>query len=167
MIAGMGVTENDTSSVEVRMVRLPVVSNEECARLQPKDFQKYVTFTTFCAGWGNGTALCNGDSGGGLVFLSKDLKAWKVQGVVSLSPRKQSTFLCDPFKFTVLTKVGLYVKWIRFVLNGIHEAHAPVDEYEPILWFPARGIYDSFPSNFTLNNLRTLFLSFKETFRRK
>lgn len=135
IIAGMGINENDTNSDEVRMTRLPIVSNEECVKQQPKDFQKFVTFTTFCAGWGNGTSLCNGDSGGGLIFLSKDLKTWKVQGVVSLSPRRQSTFFCDPFKFTVFTKVGLYVKWIKFVLNSIHDAHTQALQldYEPIL----------------------------------
>lgn len=135
MIAGMGITENDTNSEVVRMAKLPVVSNEDCARLEPKDFQKFVTFTTFCAGWGNGTmSPCNGDSGGGFLFLSRDLKSWKVQGVVSLSPRKQSTFFCDPFKYTVFTKVGLYVKWIKFVLNSIHDAYTqPHGDYEPIL----------------------------------
>lgn len=135
IIAGMGITENETNSEEVRMTRLPIVSNEDCIKQQPKDFQKFVTFTTFCAGWGNGTSLCNGDSGGGLIFLSKDLQTWKVQGVVSLSPRRQSTFFCDPFKFTVFTKVGLYVKWIKFVLDSIHSAHSKTlrVDYEPIL----------------------------------
>ena len=53
-------------------------------------------------------------------------------------------------KYTVFTKVGLYVKWIKFVLNSIHDAYAqPRVDYEPILWtkiafrFPA-GILDSF-----------------------
>lgn len=73
-----------------------------------------------------------GDSGGGLMFLSKDLQAWKIQGIVSLSPRRQSTFFCDPSKYTVFTKVGLYVKWIRFVLEGIHNTHTHID-YDPIL----------------------------------
>lgn len=134
-IVGMGITENETNSEVIRMAQLPIVSNEDCIRLQPQDFQKFVTFTTFCAGWGNGTSLCNGDSGGGLMFLSKDLATWKVQGIVSLSPRKQSTFFCDPFKYTVFTKVGLYVKWIRFVLNSIHNAHTQTNgiDYEPIL----------------------------------
>lgn len=131
IIVGMGITENETNSDVIRMAELPVVSDEECIRKQPKDFQKFVTFTTFCAGWGNGTSVCNGDSGGGLMFLSRDLERWKVQGVVSLSPRRQSTFFCDPFKFTVFTKVGLYVKWIRFVLDTIHSARTL--SLEPIL----------------------------------
>lgn len=133
LIVGMGITENETNSDAIRMARLPIVSNEDCVKAQPKDFQKFVTFTTFCAGWGNGTAVCNGDSGGGLMFLSADLQRWTVQGVVSLSPRRQSTFFCDPFKFTVFTKVGLYVNWIRFELDTIHDAHTAGSEYEPIL----------------------------------
>lgn len=137
-IVGLGISENDTNSDSLRMAQLPVVANEECVKLQPRDFQKYVTFTTFCAGWGNGTSVCNGDSGGGLMFLSRNRESWKVQGVVSLSPRRQSTFFCDPFKYTVFTKVGLYAKWIRFVLDGIHAAHAPSRvEYEPILRTPS------------------------------
>lgn len=132
IITGMGITENDTNSDLLRLAKLPVVANEECVRQEPKDFQKFVTFTTFCAGWGNGSmSPCNGDSGGGFLFLSRDLKTWKVQGVVSLSPRKKSTFFCDPFKYTVFTKVGLYVKWIKFVLDSIHDSHP--GDYEPIL----------------------------------
>ena len=135
IIVGMGITENETNSDVIRMTRLPIISNEDCIKQQPKDFQKFITFTTFCAGWGNGTSLCNGDSGGGLMFLSKDLRTWKVQGIVSLSPRRQSTFYCDPFKFTVFTKVGLYVKWIKFVLDSIHNDHTQSlsIQYEPIL----------------------------------
>lgn len=133
-IVGLGISENDTNSDALRMANLPVLANENCIKSQPKDFRKYVTFTTFCAGWGNGTSVCNGDSGGGLMFLSRNLKTWKVQGIVSLSPRRQSTFFCDPFKFTVFTKVGLYVKWIRFVLEGVHSTYATkVVDYEPIL----------------------------------
>lgn len=135
-IVGMGITENETNSESIRMTKLPVVSHEECIKLQPKDFQKYVTFTTFCAGWGNGTAVCNGDSGGGLMFPTNDQQTWKIQGIVSLSPRRQSTFYCDPTKLTVFTKVGFYVRWIRFVLNNIAiNAHNGTTQtnYEPIL----------------------------------
>lgn len=61
IIVGMGITENETNSDVIQMTQLPVVSNEDCIKRQPKDFQKYVTFTTFCAGWGNGTSVCNGN----------------------------------------------------------------------------------------------------------
>lgn len=134
LVMGMGVTENDTFSDTIRVIKLPVLSNEECIRRQPQDFQKYVTFTTFCGGFGNGSGVCNGDSGSGYNFPIKDDR-WALQGLVSLSPRKESSFFCDPNKYTVFTKVGLYVKWIKHVLEDVHATHK--DEikkvYEPIL----------------------------------
>lgn len=61
LIVGMGVTENETNSEVIRMAQLPIVSNEDCIKNQSRDFRKYITFTTFCAGWGNGTSVCNGN----------------------------------------------------------------------------------------------------------
>lgn len=54
IVVGMGVTENDTFSDTIRMARLQVISTENCISKQPKDFRKYITFTTFCAGLENG-----------------------------------------------------------------------------------------------------------------
>jgi hypothetical protein len=54
ILVGMGVTENETFSEEIRVAQLSVVSTEECIRKQPRDFQKFITFTTFCAGLENG-----------------------------------------------------------------------------------------------------------------
>lgn len=79
MVMGMGVTENDQFSNELRMTALPVVANKRCVQQQQLDFRKYVTFTTFCAGWENGTGVCNGDSGGGLVFPMKNSDRWCLQ----------------------------------------------------------------------------------------
>ena len=63
-----------------------------------------------------------GDSGGGFIQLSKDLKRWNLQGIVSLSPRKVSTFYCDSSKFTIFTKIEIYTKWIRTILDKIEAA---------------------------------------------
>lgn len=77
-----------------------------------------------------------GDSGGAFQVLSRDSKTWKIQGIVSLSPRKHSTFYCDPFKFTIFTRIDVYLKWIRDTLNDI-EAKRQEEEislnYEPVL----------------------------------
>lgn len=51
---GWGLTENDTFSTELRAVRLPVMSDEKCIQQQQRDFKKYVTYTSFCAGYTNG-----------------------------------------------------------------------------------------------------------------
>lgn len=122
--AGMGITENDVTSDILRLTHVPVVDDEHCIKSQSEDFRKYIRYSTFCGGWANGTAVCNGDSGGGLLFQSNaDTNKWVVQGIVSLSPRRQSTFFCDPYKLTVFTKVSLYVNWIRVILDQIHAAH--------------------------------------------
>ncbi|RZB39248.1 Trypsin, Ldl recept a, and/or Sushi domain containing protein, partial [Asbolus verrucosus] len=122
LIAGMGVTENDTSSEQLRATYLPVVDDTECIKQQKKDFKKYITFTSFCAGWRNGTGVCNGDSGGGLVFpVEKNPNKLTLQGIVSISPRRPGTSFCDPNYYTVFTKVGIYVEWIYKVLQEIHD----------------------------------------------
>jgi secreted trypsin-like serine protease len=137
IVLGMGVTENETFSEMVRMANLRIISSENCVKSQPKDFQKYITVATFCAGLDNGksvfmmqyfytlsihiltgTSACNGDSGNGIVVLSEDMKTWKIQGIVSLSPRKQSSFYCDSTKYTVFTKILTYGKWIKSVIEN-------------------------------------------------
>lgn len=60
-----------------------------------------------------------GDSGGAFQVLSRDMKTWTIQGIVSLSPRKHSTFFCDPFKYTIFTKIEVYIKWIKHILDEI------------------------------------------------
>lgn len=101
----MGLTENDTFSPVMRMTTMKIVSDDECRRNQKKDFLKYLTYTSFCAGWANGTSVCNGDSGGGLVIQRPNSSTWEVHGVVSMSPRRLGTSVCDPSFYTVFTKV--------------------------------------------------------------
>ena len=110
-------------------------SYEKCLAEQEKDFKKYITYTSFCAGFKNGlrffflhfldslefnlmcfmcflgTGVCNGDSGGGLAFYDEKSDRWYLQGIVSISPRKKGTFICDSFFYSVFTKV------IFFLLN--------------------------------------------------
>nr|CAD7396743.1 unnamed protein product [Timema cristinae] len=116
-VAGWGVNENDTFSDSLRSTQLEVVSDKKCLSEQPRDFKKYVTYTSFCAGYRNGTGVCNGDSGGGLVFHGPDPNSkWFLQGIVSVSPRRRGTSLCNPTYYTVFTKVGVYVRWLQSVL---------------------------------------------------
>ncbi|XP_069688228.1 clotting factor C-like [Periplaneta americana] len=132
MVAGWGVNENDTFSDLLRMVQLPVVSDQKCIEEQPRDFKKYVTYTTFCAGYRNGTGVCNGDSGGGLVFPhpAEPNGTWLLQGIVSVSPRRRGTSFCDSTYYTVFTKVGIYTRWLKTVLQSIQPHHNRQKENE-------------------------------------
>ncbi|KAK2584068.1 hypothetical protein KPH14_006515 [Odynerus spinipes] len=118
-VAGMGITENDTYSSTLRITSMRVISNEKCRESQHRDFRKYVTYTSFCAGWANGTGVCNGDSGGGLILRRPNTTIWEVHGIVSISPRRLGTSICDPRAYTVFTKVSLYGNWIRSITEKI------------------------------------------------
>ena len=102
----MGITENDTFSPTLRVTTVKLVNEEECRKAQKRDFRKYITYTSFCAGWLNGSAVCNGDSGGGVVLKRVNSTVWHVEGVVSISPRRLDTSICDPNYYTVFTKVS-------------------------------------------------------------
>lgn len=124
LVGGLGLNEHLMYSDSLRVATMPVVENRKCSELYSNDFRKYITFTTFCAGWANGTGVCNGDSGTGLIFpMVKRSDRWCLQGIVSLSPRRLSTAYCDPYQYSIFTKVGIYVKWIRQIIDSIHEHH--------------------------------------------
>ncbi|XP_015191015.1 PREDICTED: uncharacterized protein LOC107074068 [Polistes dominula] len=103
-VAGMGIMENDTYSSTLRMTSMKVISNEKCREFHHRDFRKYITYTSFCAGWANGTSVCNGDSGGGFILRRPNTMIWEVHGVVSISPRRLGTSICDPYSYTIFTK---------------------------------------------------------------
>lgn len=101
----MGITENNTISQRLRVTSEKIIPTDECRESQKRDFRKYITYTTFCAGWENGTAVCNGDSGGGFALQRENSTRWDLHGIVSISPRKIGTHTCDPRYYTIFTKV--------------------------------------------------------------
>ncbi|XP_071564263.1 modular serine protease-like [Temnothorax nylanderi] len=119
LVAGMGLTENDTFSPVLRVTTMKIISDDECRQNQNRDFRKYLTYTSFCAGWANGTGVCNGDSGGGLVLQRPNSSVWEVHGVVSVSPRRLGTNVCDPNFYAVFTKVSMYTNWIHEIIESI------------------------------------------------
>ena len=62
----MGFDENKTVSKVLKHLKFPVISNGECFEA----LDRVLPLNTFCAGYQNmQTAVCKGDSGGGLVFM--------------------------------------------------------------------------------------------------
>lgn len=102
----MGVTENDTFSATLRLVSAQVIADADCRNKEARDFRKYLTYTSFCAGWANGTGVCNGDSGGCFLLQRPNDTLWDIHGIVSLSPRRLGATFCDPNYYTVFTKVN-------------------------------------------------------------
>jgi hypothetical protein len=60
-----------------------------------------------------------------------------LKGIVSLSPRRTSTFYCDPFKYAVFTKIAIYTKWIKEILELVEREEQQKGKtlsvsYEPV-----------------------------------
>lgn len=127
---GLGLTEDLNYSEKLRVTTVPIIDSHQCSASQTDDFRKYLTFTSFCGGWANGTSVCNGDSGAGLIFpMDNQPNRWCLQGIVSLSPRKLSSPYCDPYQYAIFTKVSVYLKWMQQSMKEIHSKH--IDENIP------------------------------------
>ncbi|XP_039283487.1 modular serine protease isoform X2 [Nilaparvata lugens] len=121
LVAGWGLTEEDKPSDVLRYISIPIIKTSQCISKEPDDFRKFITYTSFCAGYNNGTSVCNGDSGSGLLLPDKG--ALYLEGIVSVSPRRTNSFSCQPKLYTVFTKVNAYKKWIQQILDESEEPH--------------------------------------------
>lgn len=67
-----------------------------------------------------GTSVCDGDSGGGLVFENKGF--WYLKGIVSLSLSTKEvggTRTCDSTTYSLFTRVFNHMPWIQKVLDKL------------------------------------------------
>lgn len=70
-----------------------------------------------------GTTVCNGDSGGGMVFLesnSKQQAAWYLRGIVSVGKSDFFGQYCDTSSFVVFTDVVQHLPWINAILKRLN-----------------------------------------------
>lgn len=61
-VLGWGATENETLAQDLRMTELPVISHQDCVNAYRDFFASMTRSTNYCAGYRNGTSLCNGMS---------------------------------------------------------------------------------------------------------
>ncbi|KAI5695984.1 hypothetical protein M8J75_006418 [Diaphorina citri] len=113
-VIGWGYDENDRVSEELKMAIMPIVSHQQCLWSNPQFFSQFTSDETFCAGFRNGTSVCNGDSGGGMVF--KIDSAWYLRGIVSITVARDGLRVCDTKHYVVFTDVAKYLGWIRPIL---------------------------------------------------
>lgn len=67
-----------------------------------------------------GSSVCNGDSGGGLVFNNGRL--WYLQGIVSAGLEAVVLGVdrvCDSFSYTLYTQMSSHIRWIQDILTNI------------------------------------------------
>jgi len=108
--------ENDEDPKKLHLnipksISMPIHQNEDC-------FLKYPSLVTlsskrtFCGGAGDGTGVCRGDSGSGLVVT--DGSAYYLRGIVS-SSLINMTYGCDVDTYLIFTNVLDFTDWINSV----------------------------------------------------
>jgi secreted trypsin-like serine protease len=109
-IVGYGLSAKDSNSAEPipKILNVPIVGNYDCFHNNPI-LASISSRNTFCAGYGNGSGVCFGDSGSGLYI--KHNKTQYLKGIVSAS-LIDSDRECDVNDYAVFTEVSNYYDWI-------------------------------------------------------
>ncbi|CAH1275702.1 unnamed protein product [Diabrotica balteata] len=102
--------KNNPTTDLLMQAQMPVIDTLKCIRAYPEFYSIFTDTTNFCAGYGNGTSVCTGDSGGGLAFPKTGSNVWQLRGIVSNTVAKQGT--CDPNYYVIFTDVAQYLEWI-------------------------------------------------------
>ncbi|KAG8226433.1 hypothetical protein J437_LFUL015101 [Ladona fulva] len=116
-VVGWGYDERGVVTEELMMAKMPVVSQQTCIWSYPAFFPRFTSEKTYCAGFRNGTSVCNGDSGGGMVFPIRDrpdaAERWHLRGLVSLGASQEDKRVCNTKHYVVFTDVAKYLDWIE------------------------------------------------------
>ncbi|XP_014610563.1 PREDICTED: uncharacterized protein LOC106790293 [Polistes canadensis] len=116
VVAGFGFTASMSSSPRLQITKLPYVSATQCKAINNSViYKQYVTSDKFCAGYTNGTSVCNGDSGGGLVFQAGGL--WFLRGIVSIGI--SANLEADPSLYKYIPAFIMLAAFILFTLYYI------------------------------------------------
>ena len=113
-IEGWGQSENLNKLFEEipTKLKVPIHTNEFCF-LTTKDLVDLASNRTFCAGRGDRTGVCTGDSGGGVTI--KVGSTFYFRGIVSSGLFDQTT--CDVSKFSIFTDVLKFKPWIDQIMS--------------------------------------------------
>lgn len=119
VVVGWGLDENSKTAEMLKMVKMPIVDQQKCLWSNPSFFPQFTSETTFCAGYKNGSSVCNGDSGGGLVLPEQQSDGsitWMLRGIVSNSkPRDSISKVCDTKNYIIFTDAAQYLNWISVI----------------------------------------------------
>ncbi|KAG5885426.1 hypothetical protein JTB14_036073 [Gonioctena quinquepunctata] len=119
-VVGWGFDENKKLSNKLMQAEMPVVSTVTCIYSNRDFFSQFTFEKNYCAGFRNGTSVCNGDSGGGMVFPKRGSRGqstvWQLRGVVSVGVALQGQGVCDTSQYIVFTDVAKHLSWIQRTL---------------------------------------------------
>ncbi|XP_011705099.1 PREDICTED: vitamin K-dependent protein C-like [Wasmannia auropunctata] len=121
-VAGFGRTAHGETSAILQALKVPIISFSQClSETQRANTRQYVN-DKFCAGYKNGSSVCDGDSGGGLVFKTNGL--WYLRGIVSVSVgtiQDGGTVRCDNYLYSLYTNVSKHISWIQEVISKVEQ----------------------------------------------
>ncbi|XP_070509162.1 ovochymase-like [Chironomus tepperi] len=107
IVVGFGKSEYKDVENIARVIPSPIHSYEFCAN--SSDHVSLLTHRTFCGGYANGTSVCVGDSGSGLIV--KYNGAYYLRGIVS-SSLHDPIIGCNIDKYSVFTDILAFYSWI-------------------------------------------------------
>lgn len=110
VVAGWGRDEMNIQSAVLLQAALPMRTNSDCRQSNRDFFPNYLNEFNYCAGYQNGTNVCTGDSGGGMIF--KVGGKWYLRGLVSLGVAISNEDRCDPTQLVLFTNVVKFYDWI-------------------------------------------------------
>ncbi|XP_065345842.1 uncharacterized protein LOC135943304 [Cloeon dipterum] len=123
-VAGFGLTaENYSQARFLQKAFLRIAPHNECFSFNKKFFaENWKPTLNFCAGFpDNGTNVCNGDSGGGLLIAdvtSAENKRFYLRGIVSFGSSQIKTVenskkrVCNPYHYAMFLDITSYMSWI-------------------------------------------------------
>jgi len=107
-VVGFGKSENATKEDIARIVGTPIHSNRVCGT-NSQIHQQLVSNRGFCGGFANGTGVCAGDSGSGLVVLHEG--TYFLRGIVSAS-LGGGIEGCNLNEYSIFTDILGFYGWI-------------------------------------------------------
>lgn len=121
-VIGWGFDEKRALSEKLMQAKMPIVSTIECIYSNRDFFSRFTFDKNFCAGFRNGTSVCNGDSGGSMVFPKRGTSGqntiWQIRGLVSVGVALQTEGVCDTSQYVIFTDVAKHLSWIRQIVNS-------------------------------------------------
>lgn len=112
-VAGWGLSEETADQSIPKMIRAPIVNNQDCFR-DKFELSKMSSGRTFCAGTADGAGVCLGDSGHGLFTQSNDI--FYLDGIVSSSLLSFGG-VCDVTTYAIYTNVTKFLVWITKTMS--------------------------------------------------
>ncbi|XP_070508990.1 uncharacterized protein, partial [Chironomus tepperi] len=107
LVVGFGKSEFTDIENIARKVNMPIHSYRKC--VESSDHESLVSHRTICGGYANGTGVCRGDSGSGLIVKSNGI--YYLLGIVS-SSLYGGEYECNVHAYSVFTDVTKFHNWI-------------------------------------------------------